>query len=555
MIGTLVGNYKIVERIGEGGMGQVFRAVDTMLERDVAIKALHRHLTQDASRLQRFRSEAVTLAKLNHPNIATLYSFLEHQGDYYMVMEFVDGETFESLLKRQGALPLRVALELFCQSLRGFEHAHQKQVIHRDIKPSNLMLNSNGVVKITDFGVARVLGSHRLTKTGAVIGTLEYMSPEQVRGEEPDERSDIYSLGILLYEMVTGRVPFSSASDFEVMRAHLETKPRPPREWVAGLPEDVERAIHIALEKDPARRFPHVSDFRQMLQRTLERLPQSNVVIQPQARTPRVEPVAVAVPVLLETRLSETPATKDVSPLPAKPEAIQRLLSPKVMIAGGAAVLLLIALTVAMFLPKSPVSREAAGQNAATSATGRGPSEQTHSAAPEKRTSEDTKPAGDTSASTPEKKPPEAEPHGAAQGAETAKSSEGDNTVPAPILTTDVKAWTESIPYEITTQKTANLPAGTRHIKQKGREGVKQIRVEVTYQDGREVSRRRLDAQVVKSPVSEIVIVGTAVAKRAAAPRRKQTGGHTPLPPSPRRDPPLPPSPHRDTPLPPSPGR
>src|SRR5579871_3908470 len=251
MIDTVIGSYRVVARIGGGGMGEVYRAVDTLLGREVAIKVLHRHLMQEAGRLDRFRAEAITLARLNHPNIALLYNLLEENGETYMVMEYVDGETLESLLQRQGALPVRRALELFIQVLQGLEHAHARQVIHRDIKPGNILLTCGGGVKITDFGIARVLGASRLTQAGGMIGTPEYMSPEQIQGQEQDARSDIYAAGILLYEMVTGCVPFSSTSEYEVLRAHLEAEPPAPRRLVPGLPAAVERAIRTALAKDP----------------------------------------------------------------------------------------------------------------------------------------------------------------------------------------------------------------------------------------------------------------------------------------------------------------
>ncbi len=279
MIGSTIGQYRIENKLGAGGMGEVYRALDTMLEREVALKVLHRFATQDAGWLERFRSEAVTLARLNHPNIAILHNFLEVGQDYYMVMEFVQGATFEELLKREGKLPLRTALDWFCQALRGFEHAHARNVIHRDIKPANLMLNDEGLVKITDFGIARVMGGQHLTKTGKVIGTLEYMSPEQVRGEEQDARSDIYALGILLHELTTAKVPFSGTSDYEIMRSHLELAPRPPRELSEDLPPAIEAAILKALSKKASDRFQSVAEFRASIEPTLTSLPAEKVVV------------------------------------------------------------------------------------------------------------------------------------------------------------------------------------------------------------------------------------------------------------------------------------
>src|SRR5262244_349825 len=158
MIGKVIGNYKIVEKIGEGGMGAVYRGLDTMLEREVAIKMLKPELASQPEVLERFRTEAVTLAKLNHPNIATLYSFLRDGEDYFMVMEFVRGQTLENLIRRSGAMPCDRAIGLFCQALEGIDHAHRMGIVHRDIKPANMMLTESGTLKVMDFGIARVLG-------------------------------------------------------------------------------------------------------------------------------------------------------------------------------------------------------------------------------------------------------------------------------------------------------------------------------------------------------------------------------------------------------------
>ena len=265
MIGHLVGNYKVTDKIGEGGMGSVFRGIDIMLEREVAIKMLRPELSRQPHVVERFRSEAVTLAKLNHPNIATLYSFLRQGEDFFMVMEYVRGETIESLISKMGAMPCDRAVALFCQALEGIDHAHKMGIVHRDIKPANMMLTEAGSIKVMDFGIARVLGTDRLTKTGHLIGTVEYMSPEQVRGEETDARSDIYSLGILLYEMLTGRVPFNSQSEYELMRSHIEEAPTPPRTLVPQLPVIVEQAIMRALAKRPEARQKSANEFRMML--------------------------------------------------------------------------------------------------------------------------------------------------------------------------------------------------------------------------------------------------------------------------------------------------
>src|SRR5215212_10051722 len=212
MIGNVVGSYKITEKIGEGGMGAVFKGVDMMLEREVAIKMLRPELASQPQVVERFRAEAVTLAKLNHPNVATLHSFFRQGEDFFMVMEFVRGQALDTVIHRTGAMDCDRAVSLFCQALEGIGRAHKLGIIHRDIKPANIMLTEEGSVKVMDFGIARVLGTSRMTKQGNIVGTIEYMSPEQVRGLESDARSDVYSLGIVLYEMLTGRVPFNCDS-------------------------------------------------------------------------------------------------------------------------------------------------------------------------------------------------------------------------------------------------------------------------------------------------------------------------------------------------------
>lgn len=264
-----IGHYKINEKIGEGGMGEVFKGIDPMLEREVAIKLIRPELSNRPEILERFRSEAIALGRMNHSNIAAVYHFGQDQNQYYMALEFVSGETLSSIIKDQGKLPWRTALSYAIAALEGLEHAHRLKIIHRDIKPANIMINDQNDVKIMDFGIARILEKARLTKTGNFIGTLEYMSPEQVQGKEVDARSDVYSMGAVLYEMLTGHHLFVRNTDFELMNSQISEKPRPPREFNQEIPPKLEKIVLQSLEKDPAKRFSGALEFSQILRKLM----------------------------------------------------------------------------------------------------------------------------------------------------------------------------------------------------------------------------------------------------------------------------------------------
>jgi len=265
MIGQLIGNYKIEAKLGEGGMGAVYKGIDTMLDREVAIKALRPELASQDSIVERFRKEAVTLAKLNHPNIATLYTMFRQGDELYMVLEYVGGDTLDSILRQRGPMSADEAIPIFCQVLDGIDHAHDLGIVHRDIKPANMMFTEKGILKVLDFGIARLLGSSRMTRAGNIIGTLEYMAPEQVKGLDTDGRADIYALGMMLYEVLTGRLPFQTENEFELMKAQTEQLPRPPREINPAIPVEVEAAIMKAVQKDPNDRFQTGGEFRECL--------------------------------------------------------------------------------------------------------------------------------------------------------------------------------------------------------------------------------------------------------------------------------------------------
>jgi serine/threonine-protein kinase len=265
MIGTTIEHYQIVERLGQGGMGAVYRATDTLLEREVALKLLRPEYAADPLFAERFRAEAVMLAKLSHPNIATLFGFVRDSTQLCMVMELATGETLGNLLKRTGALSWDRAILLTGQMLDALQYAHERGVVHRDIKPTNLMVGRNDQVKLMDFGIARLMGTTRVTQMGFTVGTLEYMAPEQIRGEDVDGRADIYATGVVLYEMVTGQLPFKGSREQALMFAHLQQEVVPPRTHRPNLPWHLSDVIVRALSKAPGDRFATAREFSDAL--------------------------------------------------------------------------------------------------------------------------------------------------------------------------------------------------------------------------------------------------------------------------------------------------
>lgn len=264
-----IDNYKIVEKIGEGGMGEVYKGVDVMLEREVAIKLLRPELSSRDDIVQRFRSEAIALGRLNHPNIAAVYNFGRIHDQFYMALEFVNGETLDAVIKKEGSLTWQTAVQYAIAILEGLDHAHKFNIVHRDIKPSNVIITGQNTVKILDFGIARILEKARLTKTGHLIGTLEYVSPEQIQGKETDARSDIYSVGVVLYEMLTGHIPFEKNTEYDLIKSQIEEKPKSPRTFSSKIPAQIEQLALKALEKKPEKRFSSALEFSKELLKPL----------------------------------------------------------------------------------------------------------------------------------------------------------------------------------------------------------------------------------------------------------------------------------------------
>ncbi len=267
-IGEKLGNFLIRAEIGCGGMGTIYFAVDTMLNREVALKVVHPQLADNQQLMERFKIEAMTQARLNHPNIVTIFSFNKIEDEYVIAMEYVEGRSLKELLQEKKQLHPAEAVDIIIQVAEGLRYAHAHNVIHRDIKPANILIGRDGMVKISDFGIAKILGSQSLTKTGMLIGTPWYTSPEQIVGKDIDFRTDLYSLGITFFEVLTGRVPFDSEtnSEFQIQKAHLETPPPRPSIFNPEIGIKLEKFILLALQKKVEKRFQSARDMIDELQ-------------------------------------------------------------------------------------------------------------------------------------------------------------------------------------------------------------------------------------------------------------------------------------------------
>jgi len=280
MIGQTIGKYRILDRLGSGGMGTVYKAFDESLERDVAIKVLNRGVTEPEI-LKRFRAEAATLAKLNHPAITTIYDLFEYGEELLIVLEFVRGDTLEAIAERTSPMPLARAVPIIDSVLSALSHTHRAGIAHCDIKPANVMVTPLGAVKVMDFGTARAQGAGR-SAAPYLLGTPAYMPPEQLLGHELDGRADLYAVGVLFYRLVTGALPFSADNAIEAMRKQISDAPTPAGVHRPDLPEWCDRIAQRAMAKLPADRFQTAEEFREALR---------------QAAEPAVAAIAVARPV------------------------------------------------------------------------------------------------------------------------------------------------------------------------------------------------------------------------------------------------------------------
>ena len=356
-----IGDYEVLGVLGSGGMGKVFKVRNVISDRVEAMKVLLPDLAGQQELADRFLREIKLLASLDHPNIAELRTALTLSNRLVMVMEYVEGTTLSARLE-QGPIPASEAVGYIKQVLSALAYAHGRNVIHRDIKPANMMLTPSGTVKLMDFGIARASGDQSMTVTGTTVGSLYYMSPEQVKGSTVDARSDLYSLGVSLYEMVTGQCPFKANSDYSIMTAQLQERPKPPSELQPGLPPQLNGIILHAMAKEPADRFQNANEFGQALEGL-------GLI----ASTPFVPVVAVAQPVTPVPIIAAPTATAAIPgppvpgtmSMPAPPPPTQSMPAPSVMdlspkphkgrglyMALGAAVVLIVLVLAGISFPR-----------------------------------------------------------------------------------------------------------------------------------------------------------------------------------------------------------
>lgn len=302
--------YEIIKTIGEGGMANVYLANDSILERDVAIKVLRGDLSNDEKFIRRFKREALSVSNLSHPNIVEVYDVGEEEGNYYIVMEYIDGKTLKQQLQKRGALTLTEVIDIMSQLTDGLSHAHDAYIIHRDIKPQNIMIQDNGLIKITDFGIATATNGTQLTQTNSVMGSVHYLPPEQANGKGSTIKSDIYSLGILMYELLAGSVPFKGDTAVEIALKHMKEKIPSIRKQNPTIPQSVENIILKATAKNPKNRYETVKDMHADLKTAMERENEKRLVYEYPEND--LEETKVIAPVKKEPKVSkiDKPAEK-----------------------------------------------------------------------------------------------------------------------------------------------------------------------------------------------------------------------------------------------------
>jgi serine/threonine protein kinase/Tfp pilus assembly protein PilF len=276
---TFAGRYQIIEELGHGGMGRVYKVFDTDIKEKIALKLLRPEIGLERETVERFSNELKLARKISHRNVCRMFDLGKAEGTTFITMEFVPGEDLKRLIRKMGQVGVGRAVSIAKQVCEGLAEAHHLGVVHRDLKPQNIMVDEDGNVRIMDFGIARSLKVKGITGAGVMIGTPEYMSPEQVEGKEADERSDIYSLGIILYEMLTGRVPFEGDTPFTIGVKHKSESPRDPRELNAQIPQDLGRLVLKCLEKDKAKRYQSIAELRADMEKVAQGLPAAELVL------------------------------------------------------------------------------------------------------------------------------------------------------------------------------------------------------------------------------------------------------------------------------------
>ncbi len=278
--GTLFADrYEIIEELGKGGMGNVYRVEDTKTKEEIALKLIKPEIASDKNTIDRFRNELTTARKIRHLNVCGMYDLGEHEGTHFITLEYVSGQDLKGLIRQTGQLAVGTTINIAKQICDGLSEAHKLGVVHRDLKPSNIMINKEGDVRIMDFGIARSLKAKGITKAGAIIGTPDYISPEQVDGKDVDQRADVYSLGVILYEMVTGRVPFEGDTPLSIAYKHKHEAPQDPRKINAQIPDDLNHLILKCLEKDKDKRYQSAEEVRSELANIEKGIPTTERVI------------------------------------------------------------------------------------------------------------------------------------------------------------------------------------------------------------------------------------------------------------------------------------